>query len=90
MDAYRRVVPFEPENGRAKAGMAWALVGLNRQPMADRVWSVAVQADPQAVETLGDTLAKKGNAKDARALWAKLAETAPAYAEKANLQKKLH
>ncbi len=90
LDAYRRVVPFEPENGRAKAGMAWALVGLNRQPMADRVWSVAVQADPQAVETLGDTLAKKGNAKDARALWAKLAETAPAYAEKANLQKKLH
>ena len=49
-----------------------------------------VQADPQAVETLGDTLAKKGNPKDARALWAKLAETSPAYAEKANLQKKLH
>jgi tetratricopeptide (TPR) repeat protein len=90
LDAYRRVVPFEPENGRAKAGMAWALVGLNRQPMADRVWNVAVQADPHAVETLGDTLAKKGNPKDARALWAKLAETSPAYAEKANLQKKLH
>jgi len=90
LDAYRRVVPFEPENGRAKAGMAWALVGLNRQPMADRVWSVAVQADPQAVETLGDTLAKKGNPKDAQALWAKLAETSPAYAEKANLKKKLH
>jgi tetratricopeptide (TPR) repeat protein len=89
LDAYRRVVPFEPENGRAKAGMAWALVGLNRQPMADRVWSVAVQADPHAVETLGDTLLQKGNSKDARALWAKLAATAPAYAEKANLQKKL-
>jgi tetratricopeptide (TPR) repeat protein len=90
LDAYRRVVPFEPENGRAKAGMAWALLGLNRQPMADRVWGVAVQADPAAVETLGDTLAKKGNPKDARALWAKLAETSPAYAEKANLQRKLH
>jgi tetratricopeptide (TPR) repeat protein len=89
LDAYRRVVPFEPENGRAKAGMAWALVGLNRQPMAERVWSVAVQADPQAVETLGDTLAKEGNPKDAHALWAKLAETSPAYAAKANLQKKL-
>jgi tetratricopeptide (TPR) repeat protein len=89
LDAYRRVVPFEPENGRAKAGMAWALVGLNRQPMADRVWSVAVQSDPKAVETLGDTLAEKGNAKEAHALWAKLAETSPAYAEKANLQKKL-
>ena len=89
LDAYRRVVPFEPDNGRAKAGMAWALVGLNRQPMADRVWGVAVEADPQAVETLGDTLVKKGNAQDAHALWAKLAATSPAYAEKANLQKKL-
>jgi tetratricopeptide (TPR) repeat protein len=89
LDAYRRVVPFEPENGRAKAGMAWALVGLNRQPMADRVWSVAVEADPQAVETLGDMLASKGNAKDAHALWAKLAATSPAYADRVNLQKKL-
>jgi hypothetical protein len=69
--------------------MAWALVGLNRQPMADRVWSVAVDADPNAVETLGDTLAQKGNAKDAHALWAKLAATSPAYADKVNLQKKL-
>jgi tetratricopeptide (TPR) repeat protein len=89
LDDYRRVVPFEPENGRAKAGMAWALVGLNRQPMADRVWGVAVQADPQAVETLGDTLLQKGNPQAARALWAKLAETAPAYADKANLKRKL-
>lgn len=89
LDAYRRVVPFQPENGRAKAGMAWALVGLNRQPMADRVWGVAVAADPKAVESLGDVLAKAGNAKEARALWAKLAATAPAYAEKANLQAKL-
>ena len=90
LEAYRRVVPFEPENGRAKAGMAWALLGLNRQPMADRVWSVAVDADPQAVDALGDLLAKKGNAKDAQALWAKLAATSPGYAQKANLQKKLH
>jgi tetratricopeptide (TPR) repeat protein len=90
LDAYRRVMPFEPENGRVKAGMAWALVGLNRQPMADRVWSVAVDSDPQAVDALGDLLAKKGNAKEAQALWAKLATTSPAYAQKANLQKKLH
>ena len=90
LEAYRRVVPFEPENGRARAGMAWALVGLNRQPMADRVWSVAVDSDPQAVDALGDLLAKKGNAKEAQALWAKLAATSPAYAQKANLQKKLH
>ncbi len=59
LDAYRRVVPFEPDNGRAKAGMAWALVGLGRQPMADRVWSVAVEADPRAVDTLGDLLAQR-------------------------------
>ncbi len=90
LEAYRRVVPFQPDNGRAKAGMAWALVGLNRQPMAERVWSVAVDADPQAVDTLGDFLAKEGNTKDAQALWAKLAATSPAYAQKANLQKKLH
>ncbi|MGO8968664.1 MAG: tetratricopeptide repeat protein [Myxococcaceae bacterium] len=90
LEAYRRVVPFEPENGRAKAGMAWSLVGLNRQPMAERVWSVAVEADPEAVDKLGDMLAKKGNAKDAQALWAKLAATSPAYAQKADLQTKLH
>jgi tetratricopeptide (TPR) repeat protein len=89
LDAYRRVVPFQPENGRAKAGMAWALVGLNRQPMADRVWGVAVEGDPKAVEALGDVLASAGNTKEARALWTKLAATAPAYAEKANLQAKL-
>jgi tetratricopeptide (TPR) repeat protein len=90
LDAYRRVVPFQPENGRAKAGMAWALVGLGRQPMADRVWGVAVEADPAAVDALGDLLSRKGNARDARALWAKLAESSPGYAQKVNLQKKLH
>jgi tetratricopeptide (TPR) repeat protein len=89
LDAYRRVVPFQPDNGRAKAGMAWALVGLGRQPMADRVWSVAVEADPRAVDNLGDFLATRGNDKDAQALWAKLAATSPAYAEKASLKKKL-
>ncbi|HXX31610.1 MAG TPA: hypothetical protein VEJ89_12985 [Myxococcaceae bacterium] len=89
LDAYRRVMPLMPDSGRAKAGMAWALVGLNRQPMADRVWSVAVQSDPAAVEQLGDLLAKKGNTQEARALWGKLAATSPAYAQKVNLQKKL-
>jgi tetratricopeptide (TPR) repeat protein len=89
LDAYKRVVPFEPENGRAKAGMAWALVGMNRQPMADRIWQVAVGADPAAVDHLGDTLKAKGNAEGAKALWSKLAGTAPDYALKANLQGKL-
>ena len=89
LDAYRRVMPLMPNSGRAKAGMAWALVELNRQPMADRVWGVAVESDPAAVDKLGDLLAKKGNTKDARALWAKLAASSPAYAQSANLQQKL-
>jgi tetratricopeptide (TPR) repeat protein len=89
LDVYRRVMPLMPNSGRAKAGMAWALVELNRQPMADRVWGVAVESDPAAVDKLGDLLAKKGNAKDARALWAKLAASSPAYAQQANLQQKL-
>jgi tetratricopeptide (TPR) repeat protein len=85
---YTRVVPFQPENGRAKAGMAWALVGLGR-PMAARVWGVAVQADPAAVEKLGDTLKTKGDEKGAKALWEKLATDAPDYSGKAGLQAKL-
>ncbi|NTX15890.1 hypothetical protein HUA76_34495 [Myxococcus sp. CA056] len=85
---YTRVVPFQPENGRAKAGMAWALTGLGR-PMAARVWGVAVQTDPASVEKLGDTLKAKGDDKGAKALWEKLATDAPDYANKAGLQAKL-
>jgi tetratricopeptide (TPR) repeat protein len=87
LGVYRRVVPFQPENGRAKAGMAWALVGLGK-PMADRVWGVAVSSDPAAVEKLGDTLMSKGDAKGAKALWAKLLQSAPDYPNKAALQAK--
>ncbi|XXF76767.1 hypothetical protein P2318_27470 [Myxococcaceae bacterium GXIMD 01537] len=86
--AYTRVVPFQPENGRAKAGMAWSLVGLGR-PMADRIWSVAVGADPAAVEALGDTLLAKGDGKGAKALWTKLKDSAPGYPNKASLEAKL-
>jgi hypothetical protein len=89
LDDYKRVVPFQPQNGRAKAGMAWALVGLNKQPMADRVWSVAVSGDPTAVDKLGDSLKAKGNEKGAKALWAKLAQTSPDYAAKSGLQSKI-
>ncbi|WP_244225083.1 tetratricopeptide repeat protein, partial [Corallococcus sicarius] len=85
---YTRVVPFQPENGRAKAGMAWALVGLGR-PMGARVWSVALQGDAGAVEKLGDTLLAKGDAKGAKALWEKLAQDVPDYPNKAGLQAKL-
>jgi tetratricopeptide (TPR) repeat protein len=87
LGVYRRVVPFQPENGRAKAGMAWALVGLGK-PMADRVWGVAVSSDAGAVEKLGDTLLAKGDARGAKALWAKLLESAPDYPNKSALQAK--
>ncbi|HVE85886.1 MAG TPA: hypothetical protein VND93_23685 [Myxococcales bacterium] len=90
LDAYKRVVPFQPENGRAKAGMAWAMVGLNRQPMADRVWTVAVSSDPAAVEKLGDALKQKGDEKGARALWSKLRSSAPGYAASSGLDRKLN
>ncbi|SEL77506.1 Tetratricopeptide repeat-containing protein [Stigmatella aurantiaca] len=85
--AYRRVVPFQPENGRAKAGMAWAMVGLGR-PMADRIWGVAVSSDAAAVEKLGDTLQARGDERGAKALWTKLLNSAPDYPNKANLQAK--
>lgn len=80
LDNYKRVVPFQPENARAKAGMAWSLVGLNK-PMAPQVWSVAVQA-PEAVDALGDALKAKGDEAGAKKLWAKLAESSPSYAPK--------
>jgi len=89
LDDYKRVVPFQPENARARAGMAWAMVGLNRQPMADRVWSVAVSSDPGSVEKLGDVLKAKGNDRGAKAVWAKLAQSSPEYAAKAGLTSKL-
>jgi tetratricopeptide (TPR) repeat protein len=87
LGVYRRVVPFQPDNGRAKAGMAWALAGKG-SPMADRVWGVAVSSDAAAVEQLGDRLMAKGDAKGAKALWAKLLESAPNYPNKAALQAK--
>jgi tetratricopeptide (TPR) repeat protein len=87
LGVYRRVVPFQPDNGRAKAGMAWALVGKG-SPMADRIWGVAVGSDAAAVEKLGDTLMAKGDSKGAKALWAKLLLSAPDYPNKAALQAK--
>lgn len=81
LDNYKRVVPFEPENARAKAGMAWAMVKLNKQPMADNVWRVAGQS-PEAIDALGDMLKAKGDADQAKAVWQKLADTVPPYASK--------
>jgi hypothetical protein len=85
--AYRQVMPLRPD-GRVKAGMAWALIGLGK-PTAERVWSVAVGSDPAAVEQLGDTLKAKGDAQGAKALWSRLAAAAPDYAASSSLKAKL-
>jgi tetratricopeptide (TPR) repeat protein len=89
MDNYRQVMPYQPENGRLRAGMAWALIGLNRQPMAENVWRVAVGSDPTAVEKLGETLQAKGDSRGAKALWGKLASSDPSYAERSGLKARL-
>jgi|GEM_PF-336914 tetratricopeptide (TPR) repeat protein len=89
LDNYRQVMPYQPDNSRLRAGMAWALVGLQRQPMADNVWRVAVTSDPAAVDALGDRLSKAGNKESARAIWTKLQSTAPDYASRSGVQKKL-
>ncbi|MGZ6134057.1 MAG: hypothetical protein ACXWK9_06335 [Myxococcaceae bacterium] len=89
LDDFRQVMPYQPNNGRLRAGLAWALVGLQRQPMADNVWRVAVGADPASVDALGDRLSKGGNKESAKALWTKLQASAPDYASKSGMQKKL-
>ncbi len=80
LDGFKQVMPYQPENTRLRAGMAWSLVKLGK-PMADNVWRVAAQA-PEAVDQLGDRLKAKGDAEGAKALWTRLAETAPGYAPK--------
>jgi tetratricopeptide (TPR) repeat protein len=89
LDDFRQVMPYQPDNSRLRAGLAWALVGLQRQPMADNVWRVAVTSDPASVDALGDRLSKAGNREGARALWTKLQATAPDYASRSGVQKKL-
>ncbi len=89
LDNYKQVMPFQPENPRLRAGMAWALVGLKRQPMADRVWDVAVSSNPESVDALGKALQARGDAAGARSVWTKLAATNPAYAQQAGLKARL-
>lgn len=89
LDDFRQVMPYQPNNARLRAGMAWALVGLQRQPMADNVWRVAVGSDPASVDALGDRLSKAGNKESARALWNKLQASDPDYASRSGVQKKL-
>lgn len=78
---YRQVMPYQPDNPRLRAGMAWTMVKLNRQPMADNVWSVATQT-PDAIAELGDTLKAKGDVEGAKAVWQRLKDTVPSYASK--------
>src|SRR5690606_27767440 len=87
--AYRRVVPFQPENTRAQAGMAWAMVGQGRGAVAERIWGVAVNASPESVDALGGTLLAKGNREAARAVWVRRSRSDAAYAKRADLDKKL-
>jgi tetratricopeptide (TPR) repeat protein len=89
LNDYRQVMPYRPEDGRLRAGMAWALVGLQRQPMADNIWRVAVESDPAAVDALGDRLLAKGNRAGAKALWTRLLGTAPGYPARTKVQEKL-
>jgi tetratricopeptide (TPR) repeat protein len=85
--SYRGVLPFRPQDGRAQAGMAWALIGL-KKPMAERVWTVAM-GNPAAVDKLGEALQKKGDVAGAKALWSRLSQSNPAYAQQAKLAEKL-
>lgn len=80
LDGFKQVMPFQPENARLRAGMAWTLVKLGK-PMAENVWRVASQT-PEAVDALGDRLKAKGDGDGAKALWTRLAETVPGYAPK--------
>ena len=79
LTAYKQVMPYQPQNARLRAGMAWTMIKLNRQPMADNVWRVASQS-PDAVSELGDALKAKGDLEGARAVWQRLKETVPEYA----------
>lgn len=77
--SYLQVMPYQPANPRLRAGMAWAMLRLNRQPMADNVWKAALET-PDAIAALGDTLKAKGDAAGARAVWERLKASAPSYA----------
>ena len=81
LTAYKQVMPYQPDNARLRAGMAWTMIKLNRQPMADNVWRVATQ-NPDAISELGDALKAKGDPEGARAVWQRLKESVPDYAPK--------
>jgi tetratricopeptide (TPR) repeat protein len=77
--SYIQVMPYQPDNPRLRAGMAWTMIRLNRQPMADNVWRAASE-NPEAISALGDVLKAKGDEAGARALWQRLKDTVPSFA----------
>lgn len=79
--SYLQVMPYQPTNPRLRAGMAWTMLKLNRQPMADNVWRAAIET-PEAVSALGDTLKAKGDVEGAKGVWSRLRESVPSYAPK--------
>jgi tetratricopeptide (TPR) repeat protein len=85
---YRSVMPYQPKNARAQAGMAAAQL-LKGAGMAERVLAVAVESDPRAVDLLADRLKQKGNAALARTIWQKLSALAPDYSAKVGLEAKM-
>ena len=71
LNGYKSVMPYQPQNGRVQAGMAWSLIGLNK-PMAQRVWTVAVENHAEAIVALSKTLELKGDKAGAAALRTRL------------------
>jgi tetratricopeptide (TPR) repeat protein len=81
LNSYKGVMPYQPDNARVRAGLAWTMLKLNRQPMADNVWRVATTT-PEAIDQLGDTLKAKGDAAGAKEVWQRLKESVPSYGAK--------
>lgn len=74
LNAYKGVMPYQPNNGRVAAGMAWSLIRLDK-PMAPRVWTVAIQQHPASITALAQVLQSKGDTEGAEALRARMKET---------------
>jgi len=81
LNSYKGVMPYQPDNPRVRAGLAWTMIKLNRQPMATNVWNVATTT-PEAIDQLGETLKAKGDAAGAREVWQRLKDSVPSYASK--------
>jgi tetratricopeptide (TPR) repeat protein len=88
VQSFRSVLPYQPNNPRARAGMAAALIGKG-SPMADRIFGAAIEQDPASIDSLAQKLKAGGNAKEAKELWTRLQAQAPEYAAKAGVQQKL-